>query len=73
MDNKNRSEVNANLRRTPSQEPVKGSKIAGEERNMQAISDISSLNDTQRPVSIVGWTFAFIVGAAIWAAIFYVI
>ena len=73
MDNENRSEVNANLRRTASQEPVKGSKIAGEERNMHAISDISSLNATQRPVSILGWSLALVAGAAIWGAIFYVI
>gem|GEM_PF-3634309 len=40
---------------------------------MHAISDISSLNDTQRPVSILGWGLAFIAGAAIWGVIFYVI
>lgn len=73
MDNKNRSEVNANVRRDISQEPVKGSKIAGEERNMYAISDTSSLNATQRPVSILGWSATFVLGAALWVAIFYLI
>lgn len=40
---------------------------------MYAISDTSSLNATQRPVSILGWSATFVLGAALWVAIFYLI